>query len=246
MSEKIIVKDIEEMSKLGANHMAKIIERSVKERGKCMIALSGGNTPKKLYERLASEEFSPRIPWESTYWFFGDERHVPPDHDDSNYKMSSDSLLSKVPIPNDNIHRIMTERQDPQTIALNYELTLMKAFNLAPGELPVFDLMFLGVGTDGHIASLFPHSESLYVTTQMATANKVPETETWRITMTFPVINEAKHLLFLVAGEEKAKALHQVLEGPSNPQEFPAQLVRQKRGFQLWLIEKSAASLLTQ
>ncbi|MBQ27710.1 MAG: 6-phosphogluconolactonase [Nitrospiraceae bacterium] len=246
MSERIIVADVEEMSQRGANHMAEIIERAVQERKKCMIALSGGKTPRKLYERLASKEFESRIPWESTYWFFGDERHVPPDHDDSNYKMASDSLLSKVPIPTGNIHRIMTERPDPQAIALKYELTLMKAFNLAPGELPVFDLMFLGVGADGHIASLFPHSEALHVTTQMATANKIPETENWRITMTFPIINEAKQLLFLVAGEDKAEALRQVLEGPSNPQEFPAQLVRQKRGFQLWLIEKSASALLTQ
>ena len=246
MSERTIVSDLDEMSLRGANHVAEIIERAVKERKKCMIALSGGNTPRKLYERLASEEFVSRIPWESTYWFFGDERHVPPDHDDSNYKMASDSLLSNVPIPPGNIHRIMTEKPDPPTIAASYELTLMKVFNLAPGELPVFDLMFLGIGADGHTASLFPHSEALQVTARMATANKIPETENWRITMTFPVINEAKQLLFLVAGEDKAEALRQILEGPSNPKAFPAQLVRQKRGFQLWLIEKSAAALLTQ
>lgn len=246
MSERTIVSDLDDMSVRGANHVAEIIERAVKERKKCMIALSGGNTPRKLYERLASEEFVSRIPWESTYWFFGDERHVPPDHDDSNYKMASDSLLSNVPIPTGNIHRIMTEKPDPPTIAASYELTLMKVFNLAPGELPVFDLMFLGVGADGHVASLFPHSDALQVTARMATANKIPETENWRITMTFPVINEAKQLLFLVAGEDKAEALRQVLEGPSNPEEFPAQLIRQKRGFQLWLIEKSAAALLTQ
>ncbi len=246
MSERTIVSDLDDMSVRGANHVAEIIERAVQERKKCMIALSGGNTPRKLYERLATKEFVSRIPWESTYWFFGDERHVPPDHDDCNYKMASDSLLSKVPIPHGNIYRIMAEKPDPPSIAAQYELTIMKAFNLAPGELPVFDLMFLGIGTDGHTASLFPHSEALQVTKRMATANNIPETEDWRVTMTFPVINESKNILFLVAGEDKAEALRQVLEGQSNPEEFPAQLVCQKRGFQLWLIEKSAAALLKQ
>ena len=246
MSERTIVSDLDDMSVRGATHVTEIIERAVQDRKKCMIALSGGSTPRKLYERLATPEFVSRIPWESTYWFFGDERHVPPDHDDSNYKMASDSLLSKVPIPHGNIYRIMTEKPDPPSIAAQYELTIMKAFNLAPGELPVFDLMFLGIGTDGHTASLFPRSEALQVTKRMATANNIPETEDWHVTMTFPVINESKNILFLVAGEDKAEALRQVLEEQSNPEEFPAKLVRQKRGFQLWLIEKSAAALLMQ
>ena len=246
MSDRVIVSDLDAMSMRGANHVTEVIEHSVKERKKCTIALSGGNTPRKLYERLATEEFASRIPWESTHWFFGDERHVPPDHDDSNYKMASDSLFSNVPIPHGHIHRIMTERPNPPAIAANYELTLMKVFHLTPGEFPVFDLIFLGVGANGHTASLFPHSEGLQVTNRMATANRIPETETWRITMTFPVINAAKNILFLVAGEDKAEALRQVLEGPSNPEAYPAQLVRQKRGFQLWLIEQSAAASLTQ
>ena len=160
--------------------------------------------------------------------------------------MAAESLLSKVPIPMENIHRIMTEKPDPPAIAAGYELTMMKVFHLAPGELPIFDLMLLGIGADGHTASLFPHSEALQINTRMATANKIPDTETWRVTMTFPVINNAKQLLFLVAGEDKAEALRHILEGPGNPEEFPAQLVRQKRGFQLWLIEKSAAALLKQ
>ena len=246
MSDKIIVSDLNEMGIQGAHYVAGIIERTVKERNKCMIALSGGNTPKTLYARLASKALASRIPWESTYWFFSDERHVPPDHDDSNYKMASDSLLSKVPIPVDHIHRIMTEQPDPPAIAAHYELTLMKVFHLAPGELPVFDLMFLGIGSDGHTASLFPHSEALHVSTRMATANRIPETENWRVTMTFPVINNARNIIFLVAGEEKAEALRHILEGPSHPEAYPAQMVRQKRGFQLWLIERSAATLLAQ
>jgi len=246
MNNRVIVADLEEMSIHGAKHVTELIERSIKANKKCMIALSGGNTPKKLYERLATEEFSSRIPWDLTYWFFGDERHVPPDDERSNYKLASETLLSKVPIPHNNIYRIMTEKPDPPAIAANYELTLMKAFHLAPGELPIFDLMFLGIGADGHTASLFPHSDALQITTRMTTANNIPETEEWRITMTFPVINAAKNLLFLVSGKEKAEALNQVINGKSNPEEYPAQLIRQKRGFQLWLIEQSAAALLTK
>ncbi len=246
MSERIIVADIEEMSQRGAEHVVQIIERAVKERGKCMISLAGGNTPRSLYERLASEEFATRIPWESTFWFFGDERHVPPDHEDSNYNMASESLLSKVPIPHENVSRVLAERPDPPAIAAHYEMTIMKVFFLAPGELPVFDLMLLGLGPDGHTASLFPHSDALKINTRMAAANKIPESEDWRITLTFPVINESKNILFLVAGDDKAEAVRQVLEGQSNPEEYPAQFVRQKRGFQLWLIEQPAAALLTK
>ncbi|MCI0664525.1 MAG: 6-phosphogluconolactonase [Acidobacteria bacterium] len=209
------------------------------------VALSGGSTPKSLYSLLAGDEtIRKAVPWERVHFFWGDERHVSPDHPESNYRMAHETLLSKIPLPAANVHRIMSENPDARQAAAEYEKDLRKFFQLAEGRFPRFDLFFLGLGPDGHTASLFPGTKALNEERRLVVSNWVGKLDTQRITMTAPLINEASEVIFLVAGDDKAAPLKSVLEGDYEPMQLPAQLVRPEGGRLLWIVDSAAARLL--
>jgi len=215
-------------------------QKALRARRRFTLALSGGSTPKKLYESLAGAE----IDWARTQIFFGDERCVPPDHADSNYRMAREALLSKIAIPEKNVHRVKSEDADPERAAKVCEQELQGFFKLRPGEMPTFDLVLLGMGPDGHCASLFPGTTALAEEVRLAVAPYVEKLSSWRITLTAPVFNHARCVLFLVAGEDKASALKGVLESDRPADELPAKLVKPSAGDLLWWVDKSAAKLL--
>ena len=206
------------------------------------IALSGGSTPRLLYELLAdvNEPFRDRIDWDHTHFFFTDERHVPPDQAESNYRMVNEALFSRAPIPRENIHRIRAENPDAEEAATNYEADLKTFF--AEG-IPAFDLILLGVGEEGHTASLFPYSSTLKDTTHLVAAPWVEKLNTYRITLTLPVLNNAKSVVFLVTGASKAEILRTLMETTPNPDLYPAQAISPTNGAVSWLVDKAAARL---
>lgn len=202
------------------------------------VALSGGKTPKRVYELLATEEFRTRVPWDRVFLFFGDERCVPPAHPDSNYAMAYGALISKVEIPATNVFRMRGEG-DPNVNAKSYE-TQLRAF-FAPRDWPFFDLAFLGMGADGHTASLFPHSDILEESSRWVRQTKSPQGQC-RLTLTLGALNHAARAIFLVTGEEKAAALSEILSGqPASPR-FPASLVKPVDGTLEWFVDGEAAS----
>jgi len=205
------------------------------------VALSGGSTPKTLYSLLAKEHA--RFTWRKTFLFFGDERHVPPDHPESNYRMVNESLLTKISMPPKNVHRVPAENRDAHAAAAEYEENLHKFFELRTGEFPVFDLILLGLGTDGHTASLFPNSQALKEQSRLVVANWVEKFNAYRITFTYPVLNHASEVLFLASGADKVQVVSVVLEGENNPP-YPAQRVRPTDGKLLWMLDQAAADRL--
>ena len=213
---------------------------SERESNRFCVALSGGKTPKQIYELLASDDFRRRVNWGGVHLFFGDERAVPPDHPDSNFKMVDAALISKVAIPLENVHRIKGELE-PEAAAEQYEATLRSVFAGQPW--PRFDLVFLGLGEDGHTASLFPGSEAMREQVRWVAATRNPETQQERITLTLPVLNHAKHAAFLVVGRNKAQRLRDVLSDPQS-HDLPAQAIRLESGKLEWLVDAAAASLL--
>lgn len=201
------------------------------------IALSGGSTPKALYSELAGSKFRD-LPWGNICFFWGDERHVPPDHPDSNYRMTREALLSKVPVPPQNIFRIKAEGKDPEAVAQDYERTLRTFFHLEKDQLPRFDLVLLGLGPDGHTASLFPGANALKENERLVLAYWVESMKTNRITLTFPVLNNAACDMFLVSGKEKAQRVREILD---EGKDFPAGMVRPADGTLLWMMDRAAA-----
>ena len=201
------------------------------------IALSGGSTPKALYELLATPAYRSRIDWPTVEVFFGDERNVAPDHPESNYRMAREALLSKVPLPGDNVYRMHGEL-DANEAAKQYGQMLTEKFG--DGGL---DLVLLGMGDDGHTGSLFPGTAALNETKHRAVANYVEKLKTWRITLTAPFINRAKEVLVLVTGASKAARLAEVLEGPPDPQRLPIQLIQPASGRLFWLVDAAAAGM---
>ncbi|HEY6877301.1 MAG TPA: 6-phosphogluconolactonase [Polyangiales bacterium] len=212
--------------------------RAVEARGRCSIVLAGGSTPKALYQQLAAH---PELPWDKIYLFFGDERSVPPDHPDSNARMARESLTRMAFIPEARVHRIRAELPAPAAAA-DYEQTLRSLFPAV--ELPRFDLVLLGLGSDGHTASLFPHTKALAERTAWVVANRVDKLATDRITLSYPVLNAAAHVLFLVAGADKAPALKAVLEGDASLEDIPARGV-QPAGQLTFLVDRAAAAQLS-
>ena len=223
-----------------AEEFVRIGRESIASRGRFVIALSGGSTPRSLYSLLASEHAN--FEWKRTFLFFGDERHVPPDHRESNYHMVKESLLSQISIPAHNIFRVQAENPNAAEAAADYENTVRKFFDLRKNEFPVFDLVLLGLGPDGHTASLFPDSAGLQEQSRLVVANWVEKFKTDRITFTFPVLNRATDAMFLVSGSEKAEVVHEILEGHRQPP-YPAQLI-QPQGRLLWMLDEAAGSLL--
>ena len=225
-----------------ADEIALDAARAVAERGRFAWALAGGSTPRALYQLLASDPYRARLPWNAIHFFWGDERHVPPDHPDSNFRMAREAMLDAVPVPAENIHRVPAEEPDAQRAAAEYEATLRAFFQVAAGEWPRFDLMLLGLGKEGHTASLFPGSALSRIAERerLVAAPWVEAQQTFRITLTPPVLNHARRAMFLVSGDEKAEALHAVLEGAREPEVYPAQIVE---GNVLWLVDRAAARL---
>lgn len=225
-----------------AQAVAGAAEEAVRLRGRFTLALSGGSTPRRLYARLASPPFRSRIDWARVHVFWGDERCVPPDHPDSNYRLADESLLSKVPIPPEQIHRMRGEESDPERAALDYSQELMRVFGLKPGEHPRFDLVLLGLGADGHTASLFPGSPALNENRRLAVATYAELIKAYRLTLTLPVLNAAAQVIFLASGAEKAEVLRAVLQERPSPSR-PASLVRPERGT-LWFVDRAATTRL--
>lgn len=213
--------------------------------GRFRLVLAGGNTPRGLYQLLASEPFACQIDWSSVDFFWGDERTVPPDHVDSNYLMAKQSLLDPLQIDQQQIHRIVAENPDLAATAADYQQQIAKVLDTpVDGSPPSFDLILLGMGGDGHTASLFPHTAALSEESRWVVGNHVPQLSTDRVTMTVPLINQARQVLFLVAGDDKSDRLAEVLEGPYQPERLPSQMIRPQRGSVTWLVDSAAASKL--
>jgi 6-phosphogluconolactonase len=228
------------LCRMAAQEFEHVAESAIGDRGRFSVALSGGNTPRALYALLAAE-YKDKIPWSKTHIFFGDERSVPPDHPESNFRMANDALLSKISIPAENVHRVRTELR-PEAAAEDYEKQLRLEFSLTGDALPRFDLILLGLGDDGHTASLFPGSAALAETSRLVVANWVEKFNTFRITLTYPVLNHAAEIAFLVSGAGKAQVLREVLKLPET--KYPAQRVQPENGRLLWLADQDAARLL--
>jgi 6-phosphogluconolactonase len=240
-----IVADADALYQAAAAEFVRQVRAAAETKGACTVALSGGSTPKGLYGLLADDPtWRGQVPWDNMHVFWGDERHVPPDHPDSNYRMAHEALLSKVPIPPAHVHRIKSEHPDARQAADDYEQELRAFFHISTGQLPRFDLIFLGLGPEGHTASLFPGTKALHETRRLVVSTWVGKFFTERITLTPPVLSHAAGVIFLVSGDDKALALKAVLEGNYEPEQLPAQLIRPAQGRVLWLVDRAAASLL--
>jgi len=249
MTEKIVIRrfpDSAALCRAAAEHFAKRADEFVKGKGRFNILLSGGSTPKGMFSLLAAEkELRDAVPWNDIHFFWGDERHVAPDHLDSNYRMTEENLFSKVAVPRKNIHRIISELPDAAVSASDYEIELKHYIQVLEGGFPRFDLVFLGMGPDGHTASLFPGTKALNEEHKWVIANWVGKFNTWRITVTVPVLNHADEVIFLAGGEDKAQPLKAVLEGPYEPLQLPSQLIRPVSGMLTWMVDEKAAALLS-
>jgi 6-phosphogluconolactonase len=201
------------------------------------VALSGGSTPRLMFQILA-EQFRDEVAWSNIHFFWSDERHVPPDDPESNYRMAAEALLSHVPVTTDNVHRIRSENPDAAAVASEYEQTLI---DVTKQTVPRLDLIFLGLGTDGHTASVFPGSEVLHETKRLVAAPYVEKFKSYRITMTLPLLNNGSSIVFLVSGAEKAEIVKQVIQGEHK---YPAQAVNPTQGELIWMLDKDAASKL--
>jgi len=236
-----------EIAKRAADEVVRIASEAAAARGAFTIALSGGSTPKVLYALLAENPaLRNSLPWDKMKVFFGDERHVGPGHADSNFQMASDTILSKVPLQPKQIHRIKGEYPDTAQAAVEYEATIQREFGLKAGEFPRFDLVLLGMGSEGHTLSLFPGTKALHETERIVTRNWVGKLYTERITLTAPAANNAANIIFMIAGADKACALKAVLEGPHEPEQLPAQIIQPSKGKLSWLADQAAGSMLSK
>src|SRR5215471_9832265 len=209
------------------------------------VALAGGSTPKALYGLLLNNgPLRTMVPWNKIQFFFGDERHVPPHDAESNFRMASEVMLAKAPVDSKQVHRIKGEIENAAEAAAEYERDLRMSFRLEERQLPRFDLVLLGMGPEGHTASLFPGTKALKEERRLVVSNWVGKLYTDRITLTPPVLNNAARVVFMVHGAEKAPALKAVLEGPYEPEQLPAQIVQPQQGKALWLADPTAASML--
>lgn len=228
-----------------AERIVSCASAAIAARGRFSWVLSGGNTPQRLYMLLATADYASRIDWARVHFFWGDERCVPPDHPDSNYRMARESLFDVVKPPAENVHRMHGER-DPAEAADAYAAVLREFFGLPGGVAPHFDLILLGMGDDGHTASLFPGSAALLEEERWVVANWVEKFGTWRLTFTLPVLNAARRVAFLVAGADKAERLAQVFSGEPALAPLPAQRVRPASGEAEWFVDTPAGASLGQ
>jgi 6-phosphogluconolactonase len=236
--------NLEELSDAAARLFAQMACRRAAEGALFCAALSGGSTPRRLYELLAGTPYAGQVPWGDVHLFQVDERCVPPGHPESNYRMIHETLLVRVPLPEENFHRMAAEQADLEGTARKHAGELAQVLHAEPGEVPQLDLVLLGMGADGHTASLFPRSPALGEQTVWVRANPVKKLGTWRMTLTLPVLNAAVQIVFLVSGAEKAETLRRVLKGPLQVEQLPAQGVRPVNGRVSWYVDEAAARLL--
>ena len=233
----------DELNFFAAEKFVEIANKAIEENGRLTVALAGGSTPKSLYQLLSSGNFKDQMNWTKVFFFFGDERNVLPGDAESNFRMANENLFLPLHISVENVFRWQTELRNTEKIAENYEESA-KFFFALNDELPRFDLILLGIGEDGHTASLFPFTEALRETKKIAVANSVEKLATTRLTLTIPVINNAANVIFLVKGADKAETLQTVLEGKLQPEKFPAQSIKPENGELFWLVDEQAAALL--
>jgi len=236
-----VFQDLEALSRAAAELFTTIAKRCVAARGRFTVALSGGATPRRLYTLLGSTPYRENVEWKRAHVFWADERCVPGDHPESNFKLAVDAFLSSVSMPKENIHRIKGE-EGPGRAAQDYEQEMRSFFG--PALFPVFDLIILGAGEDGHAASLFPGSASLHERTRLALPVYLEPPKLNRVTLTLPVLNHAAEVLFLASGRAKAGVVHAIIKN-GNPMRYPAGLVQPVRGSITWFIDRQAAGLLT-
>jgi 6-phosphogluconolactonase len=243
-----IYSDADALAQAAAADLLHQAQRSVAERGLFSLALAGGSTPKKLYSLLASDPDFREFPWDKTHLFFGDERHVPPDHADSNYLMVKGTLLGSGLVPAANVHRVRAEMPDANMAAADYDVEMHAFFTPAMRSdgFPRFDVILLGMGPDGHTASLFPGSKALEEKERWAVANWIEKFNASRITFTFPALNAARAVLLLVAGADKADMLHEVLVTKRDTPVYPVQRIRPLDGDKIWLLDRAAAARLPE
>jgi 6-phosphogluconolactonase len=236
-----IYSDVDALVRAAADRVIELARGAIAAHHQFTVALAGGSTPRPVYELLASAPFASRTDWSRWHVFWSDERCVPPDHPESNYRMARESLLDRVPIPPHHVHRIRGE-DEPANAAAAYERTLRAFFgaNDGPPERS-FDLVLLGMGEDGHTASLFPGTPPVTEAWRWVLPNRGPS-PTWRITLTPVVLNAATAVVFLVAGENKAERLRDVLDGPADSPLLPVQRVRPKQGALIWMVDAAAAA----
>ncbi len=232
--------DLDELSRSAAMATVDVIAHAVRDSGRCSLVLSGGTTPRPLY-RLLAAEFRERIPWRHVHVFWGDERYVPPDHPDSNYRMAREALLDHVPCPAQNIHPMPTGAVSPEAAAREYEHTLQALQRDSSGAARPFDLLLLGFGQEGHTASLFPGSPALAERTRWVAAVTAPIDPPVRVTLTLPALTRAAHTYVLATGSAKARALRDALTGAPDPNMYPAAGLRLTEGTLTWWVDREAS-----
>jgi 6-phosphogluconolactonase len=239
--------DAAALARLAAQYLAEKCAAAANQRGRARIAISGGSTPKAAFGLLGdpAQPWRKQMPWDKLDLWWVDERCVPPDDKDSNYRMTREALLDKVPLKPEQIHRMEGEL-NPADASVRYEMELRNGFGLKNTDRPRFDLVQLGMGPDGHTASLFPHTAALHETSRLVTANHVAQKDSWRITLTWPVINNAAEVFFLIGGQDKAQILKEVLTGPLETERLPSQLIVPAGGILTLLLDKAAAALLPE
>ena len=242
-AEILVGSDADETLRIAAGQFAAMARKLAAEKGSFFVALSGGSTPRRLFQTLAAEPFISLVPWEVTHFFWGDERNVAPSQPESNYGMARELLLSRVPVPVANVHRIPTGDGTAIEAAELYQRTL-RAQLPTTEKLPRLDYNLLGLGSNGHTASLFPHRPTLHEQERLVVADHVDEVNAWRITLTAPVLNNATQITFLVISEEKAEVVPKVLQGSRDPDTMPAQLIAPRNGSMAWVLDPAAASQL--
>jgi len=241
-----ILADGTAIAKRAAQEFIEAAVVAVREKGAFSVSLAGGSTPKALYSLLVTDPaLRSEVPWDKIQLFFGDERHVGPGHPDSNFRMATETMISRVPLTKDQVVRIKGEYQDTEEAAREYEQALQSYFRLKAGEYPRFDLLLAGMGNEGHTLSLFPGTKALHADTRIVVRNWVGKLYTERITLTAPAASNAARIVFMVTGADKALALKGVLEGPYEPEQLPAQLLQPKNGKLLWLVDAAAGSMLS-
>jgi 6-phosphogluconolactonase len=240
-----IFSDTAALFQAAANEFASQTEAARKAQNRFTVALSGGSTAKGMFSLLATN-YHDRLPWDKMFFFWSDERHVPPDSPESNYRMAYEALLSKVAVPAANIFRVAAEEPDASQASKEYEETLRRFFQLPAGAFPQFDLILLGMGPDGHTASLFPETSAVHESERLIVSNWVGKLETDRITFTALLIHSARVVMFLIAGSDKASALREVLEGRQPAELYPSKLIHPTTGRFIWLVDQAAAADLSR
>ena len=238
-----IFRDADEVARAAARRFVELADAATRSRDRFSVALSGGSTPKRIYELLAGDELRDQVNWPAVHVFFGDERCVPPDDSESNYRMANEALLARVPLPPENVHRMRGEG-DAVSNARLYEDELRNYFE--DERWPSFDLVMLGMGDDGHTASLFPSTTALDARDAWVAANWVEKLDAFRVTLTAPAINHARTIMFVVTGASKAGRLHEVLHGARDPRRLPSQLISAQAGSLEWFLDQAAAAKLKE